>query len=390
MMARERIGVLHMTDTLDAGGMERVAVNLVNALPRDRFELSLCTTRRSGALSDLVASDVKRLDLGRQRTFDISALRRLGTFIRSNNVRVLHAHATALFTAIGGSFCPPYPVVVWHDHCGHQLTAPRSLSVYRPAAIWVGGGISVNEFLAAWARTELRIPPERVWYIPNFVPESRVSDPAPTLPGTSGRRVVCVANLRPQKSHMDLLRAFVIVAREIPDAHLLLVGGDVEPTYARSVRDAVREFGLGEHVTILGERRDVSAILEQCDVGVLSSVSEGFPLALVEYGLAGLPVVTTDVGQCSEVLDAGRAGLLTRPGDPAGLAAGIIQLLRSSELRNQLGDRFRKRVRERFGAKTVVQQVCRVYDKVAQLSPAYAPGLGARSGTAEGWEQEEA
>src|SRR5712692_7686712 len=57
----ERIRVLQMVDTLDSGGMERVAVNVANSLRRDRFESALCTTRRDGALAGIVAPDVKRL-----------------------------------------------------------------------------------------------------------------------------------------------------------------------------------------------------------------------------------------------------------------------------------------------------------------------------------------
>jgi glycosyltransferase involved in cell wall biosynthesis len=370
--AQHPIGVLHMTDTLDPGGAERVAVNLVNALPRDRFAVSLCTTRRDGELSDLVAGDVKRLNLGRRWTVDVGALWRLRAFIKSNNVRILHAHASSLFTAVCGSFFPPYPVVVWHDHCGYQLTAPRPVKVYRPAAVRVGGVISVNEHLADWARSELRVPRERVWYIPNFVCEPNMADPVPTLPGRPGARVVCVANLRPQKGHIDLLRALAIVIREHPDAHLLLVGREAEPTYARSIREAIREFGLDDCVTMLGERRDVGAILRQCDIGVLSSVSEGFPLALVEYGLAGLPVVTTDVGQCAEVMDGGHAGSLVPPRDPARLAAAMSQLLHSPELRRLLAERLGKRVRERYSADTVIQQVSHVYDTVIQGNAAHA------------------
>ena len=172
----ERIGVLHMTDTLEPGGLERVAVNMVNTLPRERFAASLCTTRRGGPLSDLVAPDVARLDLARRRTLDAAALWKLRAFIKTNNVRILHAHGSALFAAIAGSFCPPYPVIVWHDHCGHQELAPRPLSLYRPAAARISGVISVNEFLAEWARTKLGVRHDRVWYIPNFVAEVRTTD----------------------------------------------------------------------------------------------------------------------------------------------------------------------------------------------------------------------
>jgi glycosyltransferase involved in cell wall biosynthesis len=371
--ASERVGVLHITDTLEPGGMERVAVNLVNALPRDRFVPSLCTTRRGGPLSDLVAPDVARVDLARRRTLDVRALARLAGFIRSHHVGILHAHGSSLFTAIAASYLPPYPAVVWHDHCGFHETAPRSVSVYRAAVSRVSGVIAVNELLAKWARTELGVREDRVWYVPNFIPDERPAESvAPRLPGLPGTRVVCVANLRPQKSHVNLVRAFAHVAREFPQAHLLLVGREADRTCADLVRAEILARDLGSRVTMLGERADVAAILRQCDVGVLSSISEGFPLALVEYGQASLPVVATNVGQCAEVLDHGEAGTLVAAADPAALAAAIADVLRSPERGRRAGERLHERVRGRYGAGAVVEQISRVYDTLAQPSLSHA------------------
>ncbi|MEP6914824.1 MAG: glycosyltransferase [Acidobacteriota bacterium] len=365
--------MLHLTDTLEPGGMERVAVNLVNALPRDRFVPSLCTTRRGGPLSDLVAPDVAQIDLARRRTIDVRALGKLTGFIRANQVRILHAHGSSLFTAIAASYLPPYPAVVWHDHCGFQETAPRSVGLYRAAVSRVSGVISVNELLAKWARTQLGFRDDRVWYVPNFVPEDGVTEMAPPrLPGLPGTRIVCVANLRPQKSHVTLVTAFAQVAREFPEAHLLLVGREADRDCAELVRSQIRTHDLGGRVTMLGERADVAAILRQCDVGVLSSIGEGFPLALVEYGQAGLPVVATNVGQCAEVLDHGEAGTLVAAGDPAALGAALSEVLRSPERGVRAGQRLYQRVRERYAAGAVIQQISRVYEIVAQRSLSHA------------------
>src|SRR5438876_11120160 len=83
-----------------------------------------------------------------------------------------------------------------------------------------------------------------------------------------------------------------------------------------------------------------------CDVGVLSSRSEGMPLALLEYGMNGLPSVATRVGQCAEMLDDGRAGLLVPPAAPEPLAKAILALLQSPEQRAELGGRFRQRTQQ--------------------------------------------
>jgi glycosyltransferase involved in cell wall biosynthesis len=357
---------MQLVDSLDVGGAERVAVNLANLLPRDRYRAYLGTTRKDGPLAELVGSDVGRLSLGRRRRFDLGALRRLVGFIRRNDIRVLHAHGTSLLTAALASLAPPHPAVVWHDHYGRDV-GERPVWIYRALARRASAVIAVNQGLADWATEALRVPSGRVRYLANFVCEPPPGPPAADLPGRAGSRLVCVANFRPQKDHLSLLRAMTTVARNVPEAHLLLVGADGEAAYRASVVRAVEELGLGRHVSVLGQRSDVPAVLRGSDVGVLSSASEGLPLALIEYGMAGLAAVATSVGQCPDVLDEGRAGLLVPPGSPERLAEALVVLLRDPARRSALGAGLAARVRDRHGARAALDRVGEVYEEAVRL-----------------------
>jgi hypothetical protein len=84
----QRVGAIHIIDTLAAAGAERVAVNIVNHLPRDKYVPYLCTTRSDGPFDALVASDVIRLRLQRKSRFDRAAVIRLRNFLRENNIRI--------------------------------------------------------------------------------------------------------------------------------------------------------------------------------------------------------------------------------------------------------------------------------------------------------------
>ncbi|HEX8160364.1 MAG TPA: glycosyltransferase [Pyrinomonadaceae bacterium] len=358
-----RVGVMHVTDTLDAGGTERVAVNLCNLLPRERFRAYLCTTRRDGSLAESVAADVGRLRLGRRWRFDAAALGRLASFVREHDIRILHAHGSALFVSGLAAMLPPRPLLVWHDHFGLPLET-RSALLDRPLARRARGVIAVSEPLADWSRRKLKIPEGRVRYIPNFVCEPRDDYFPPELPGEPGKRIVCVANLRPQKDHLTLVKAMARVARREPGAHLLLVGASPDADYRARIEEEIARLDLARRVTLLGERRDVSAILRECDIGVLSSIAEGLPLALVEYAMAGLATVATRVGQCAEVLDEGRAGVLVPAREPGRLAEAILGLLGSPVQRVALGGMFRRRARGLYSADSVVWQVCEFYERV--------------------------
>ena len=358
------VPVLHITDTLDLGGYERVVVNLVNELSRHCFTAALCTTRRDGPLDAQVAPGVIRLRLARRGVFDAGAVARLAEFIRAHGIRILHAHGPSLFIARAAAALPPYPAVIWHAHSGRLAAENRAGWLYRLAAAGIAGVISVNRPLLEWTRRRLRLPASRTWYLPNFVAEPALLPETPTLPGTPDSRIVCVANLRFEKDHATLLRAFALVARALPETHLLLAGDSSDAAYEQKLRAQAAALGVAHRTAFLGRRADVPAILRCSAAGVLSSAFEGLPMSLLEYGMAGLAAVATHAGQSGEVLDHGRAGILVPPGDAGALAGGLLSLLRSPELRARLGGELRRHVRERYGAAAVIPELCAIYETV--------------------------
>lgn len=351
-----------MVDTLVPGGLERVAVNLANGLSRSRYGVHLCTTRQDGPLERSVSADVGRLRLRRSGRFDLAALRRLVRYVRANDIRLVHAHGTSLFLAVAAAAFRPRPAVVWHDHFGRFGSEERPIGVYGLAARRAGAVIAVTEDLADWSRRRLGVQACRVHYIPNFAVPPAEPPVAEGLPGVKGSRIVCVANFRRQKDHLGLVRAMASVVRIRPDAHLLLVGDSNEPEYEEEVRNLISARRLGRNVSILGFRDDVAGVLRACDLGVLSSTSEGFPLALIECGWASLPVVATRVGQCDEILEGGRAGILVPPASPEELAEALVSLLASVERRRELGGRLRGRVEKEYGRDRTIERICDVYE----------------------------
>ncbi len=360
------VGVLQVVDTLEPGGAESVAVNLANHLPRDRYRAHLCTTRRDGPLARQVAPDVRRLALNRRGRFDLAAVARLAAYIREQRIGIVHAHSTSAFLAAVAAPLADGARVLWHDHYGRQDEHTRPATLYGPLCHSVDGVISVNRALAQWTRDTLRAGARRVWYVPNFVPAGAPQSPAAPLPGPRGFRIVHVANFRPQKDHLTLVRAMARVRSAFPRAHALLVGAPVDPACRDRVEDEIRGAGLETCISILGPRLDVPAILAECDIGVLSSAGEGLPLALLEYGMAGLPCVCTRVGQCAEVLDDGRAGMLVPPRDPDALAAALAALLAAPAERRRLGRRFKQFVERRFSLRQAIERICAIYDQVLQ------------------------
>ncbi len=359
--------VMHVIDSLQRGGAERVAVNLANQLHRYGYYGYLCYTRSGGPLAELIEPEVVRVSLARRNRFDPAAVLRLARVIKNNNVGIVHAHSSSLLIARIALALVPGPQLIWHDHYGGGDSS-RPVLPYKLALKGIAGVIAVNPSLAEWAVKTLSFPRERVWYVPNFaVASSPASVFQPHLPGGPGMRIVCVANYRPQKDHLTLLQALNRVVKELPGAHLLLAGSPVDPDCVDNIHGFIRANNLGDNVTILGPVADVPSLLRVCDIGVLSSRSEGLPLALLEYGSAGLACVSTAVGQCPEVLVEGTAGILVEPGSPGELADGLLLLLRSPKLRRRLGEKLRLHVEARFGAERILRKIFRIYDQVSPV-----------------------
>jgi glycosyltransferase involved in cell wall biosynthesis len=363
-------GVVHVVDALKIGGAERVAINLVNLLPRDRYVPYLCTTRSEGPLSSFVSPHVTRLCLERRGRVDTAALRMFVRFLKEREIRIVHAHASALFFASLARALSRQCALIWHDHYGRADFADRPAWLYRIATRNVAGVIAVNQTLSGWCRRRLHFRSDRIWYVPNLVPDPAATSEtdAITLPGEPGKRLVCVANFRPQKDHPTLLRAMTIVRRQVPGAHLLLIGDSADPAYVASIRAQISDLDLDPSVSYLGPRKDVASILRACDIGVLSSASEGLPLALLEYGNAGLAAVATTAGQCSEVLADGDAGVLVPPASPDDLARALVGLLNNEQNRLHFAARFQARVEAQYSPSRIMGRICEVYNTVLDAS----------------------
>jgi glycosyltransferase involved in cell wall biosynthesis len=359
-----RVGVLHLIDTLTPGGAEHIAVLFVNNLSREKYRAYLCASRTSGSLQSRIKSDVIFFDLHRRCRFDVIAFWKLFLFIRRENIQIIHAHTTSLYLGYIISLLNPRIKLIWHDHVGKYELPNRSNFLFRLFTKRAKVVFTVTRDLENWAVRVLGLPKTRVFYLPNFLVTEHPSGDPLNLPGEPGKRLVCVANIRIQKDHITLLRAFAQVLGREQKAHLILVGADADLEISKQVQIEIEHLDLTASLTMLGPRDDISSILAGCDIGVLSSKSEGFPVVLLEYGSAGLAVAATQVGECSEILDYGCAGLLVPPENPDALALSLIQLLDSPQLRAQLASRLFERVSKEYSSQTILNRVSDIYDQI--------------------------
>lgn len=173
------------------------------------------------------------------------------------------------------------------------------------------------------------------------------------------RRVVTVANLRPEKNHETLIAAAALLSHDCPPLRYVIVGDGER----RSELEALARDRNVEHlIEFAGHRDDVPALLAEADAFVLPSRSEAFPNGLLEAMAAGLPVIASGVGGILDLVDHGRTGLLVPPGDAQALAAALKRLASDPTRAQALGDAARGDVLARYSFDRMVRGFESLYE----------------------------
>lgn len=354
--------VLQLIDSLHAGGAERVAVNLANELVAKIDSSYLCTSREEGVLKDSLNKQVGYLFLNRTKTFDFTAVKKFNRFIKAQQIDIVHAHSSSFFLATMLKFINSNVNIVWHDHFGNR---PNSSLLDRTILKFCSRNfsqiLSVNRNLESWAKNNLNS--KKVNYLPNF-PVNHKESVKTKLLGNEGNRVVCLANLRPEKDHINLINAFDGVIKKYPDWTLHLVGNDLLDYYSKSIKDRIKTLHLEKQIFLYGSKPDIANILSQCEIGVLASKTEGLPMSLLEYGLAGLAVIVTNVGECEHVVDSGIEGIVVESENTKSLQDALEYLIQDKNKRQEYSNTFSKKIELQYSSKAIINRLVEIYNNL--------------------------
>lgn len=355
--------IIQFTTGLVAGGAERMAVNIANSLSDKGHEVMLISLTGGGDLEQFVSPKIKLVKLERKYYFDLLLLKQLYNVVKKFKPQIVHSHLAAGYWI---SFIHPLlknVKVVFHDHYGdsefleNRKVERRVLKVLKKQ---IDGVITCNTTLKNWWQHTIGFDPNKIIFLNNYPDLVSQSDWKDSLPGYKSNRVVLLANFRPQKAHEFFLSiANELIHKRKRDVHFLLIGGYNDNTYYQAICNKIDQLKLNQHVHILGVRNDIKEILENSKMGILTSKSEGLPVALLEYGLAGLPVVCTDVGQCNEVCN--DIVPCIPYGDTNEFAVRVEKLLDDEHYSNQAGELFHKRVLDKYSMESFINSLIAFY-----------------------------
>jgi glycosyltransferase involved in cell wall biosynthesis len=344
--------MLQLIDSLEIGGAEKMAVNFANAL-NERIAFSgIVVTRKQGKLLDAIDNKENYLFLDKKRTFDFKAVLMLKAYCRKHQIDYIQAHGTSFFFAFLLKLFTPRIKILFHDHSGarsHQKI--KSNRILWLASFLFKGIIVVNQSLAKWALQNLNC--KNVICLPNFT-SIDTSRKETFLKGEDDKRIVSLANLRHPKNHQMLIEVAGKIKPVYPDWTFHLIGKDDNDTYSKVLKKAIDLNHLNETVYIYGQKNDTAHIISQSAICVLTSSSEGLPVALLEYGLSKKPIVVTDVGEIPLLITNGENGFVVNAADTDDFYKSLVKLIENPALRIKFGEELFKTLSENNSEEAVM------------------------------------
>ncbi len=358
------IRILYCIDSVESdAGPDRQLAEMIRHLDKDRFEVHLCCVRNSARMDELAEHCTPVLmPMDSIYTWNgLRQVRRLRRYINEHGIDIVQTFMVK--ANLLGCFAAR------RSRCRVLLSSRRNTDYWiTPFYRWLYR--YMNRFTTRLVANSERVKQtiievegvasEKVDVLYNGVDTARYApgsgDPAVarSLGVPDHARVVgIVANLRPVKDHALFLQAAKRVSEQIEQAAFLLVGtGPLRDELAR----LADELGIADRVFFSDGRGEVPDHLSRMDVACLTSRTEGFSNAILEYMAAGLPVVATDVGGNGEALENGVSGYLVEDREPDALARPVVELLTDGAKREQMGRAGLERCRKMFDIRRAVRR----------------------------------
>ena len=362
------LNILHVVDSLEFGGLERVTTDLAKAQHARGHRVAVFSINTTtGLMPELLAAGIPVVVGGKSRSLDWNVLGQLRRTVAERQVEVLHSHNFvpnyhAALAVLGASNAPAL-VSTCHD-MGDRLSNRRlrwlyRLSLLRTRRVAMVGQqvhdryVSTGMVNAGAAETVLNgIPVQRFTGSPARRLAARqamgIAADVPVI-GTVGRLV----SLKNQRLLIEVLPALLA---SHPTLRLVLAG---DGPLDSALRAQAVSLDVDGQVEFLGQRRDVADLLPGFDIFALPSLTEGLSIALLEACATGAAVVATAVGGNPEIVKTGQTGLLVPADDGPSLRDALAALLGDRALRERLG----RNASEWVTAHASIDALCSTYDR---------------------------
>ncbi|WP_020408728.1 glycosyltransferase [Hahella ganghwensis] len=364
------IKVLHVTYDMRIGGTEQVIKSLIENTDATKVDMSIfCIESPLGPFADdLLKEGVQITALSRQPGFDVNLIKGIRQHIQDHDIDIVHCHQYTpyVYGVIAALFSRARVIFTEHG----RFYPDRSSWKRKLVNPWLHRITAATTAISAATRTALavyeNIPESDIQVIYNGIKalqadETQVKALREEL--AIPKDALClgtVARLDPIKNHPMMLKAFKRVLGAGISARLIIVGDGDE---RKTITDLIKELQLESHVILTGYDPKPQRYLALMDVYLLSSLSEGTSMTLLETMSLGKACVVTDAGGNPEIVEHGVTGLVTPNDDAEAFANGIIEICCAEETRLEMGVKARKRFDQLFSVESMVSAFQQLYSK---------------------------
>lgn len=348
----------------------------VKALPGDNFYSIVCYLRgRADGKNDLdiIASDVRYLDFDKKSLKYLSpgVIFSLYKIMKSEKIDIVHCHRhRATVTGTIAAFFAGVPNVISHVHgLNRTRTRKRYITnwfILKKVKKIIAVSDSVRHDII---NTNRNLDPAKVVTVRNGIDLKLINNLSISRKdirlrlGIPENKIVfgTVGRLTVTKGQSYLIKAFSDIRKKIPNSILLIIG---DGSLSEKLKQKAEDLGISSLVLFPGYRDDICELLKSIDVFVLPSIAEGLSMALLEAMASKLPVIASDVGGISEVLEH-NCGLLIPAKDPHALAKAMKKLFDLNEDKKKImGNKARKRIEEAFTVNIMSKKLVEIYESL--------------------------
>ncbi len=359
----DKINVVHLVEDLNVGGLERTIATIAFKINKDKFNIKVWCLVKGGKILDELrdnAIDVEILGMKSPHNplFYIKLVRKL----RNNGIHIAHTHGvTANGIGCMAAILAKTPVIITHIHTIHIKQSYKSTLKDRFLNIFTDKIICCSKAVADFVIEKERVNSRKVIVIYNGVDIDKFKSKSDGIVEDKGVFTIgCIASLYPHKGHYSLLEAVKKVTQKTPQKVKLIIVGD--GILRDDLENYAEKLGIKELVEFKGIISDIASVMPMFNLIILpSSKREGLGLSLIEAMASGLPVIGTNIGGISEVIDDGKSGLLIEPNDSESMAKAILLIINDKNKALAMGERGREIVKDKFSACFMVREIENLY-----------------------------
>jgi glycosyltransferase involved in cell wall biosynthesis len=363
--------VVHLTYDMRIGGTEQVIKNIIEDADTQLFDMSiLCIESPIGPFGDaLVAKGFDVSAFSRQPGFDWRLILKIRQYLKLRQIDILHCHQYTpwVYGVLAAFGLKTKVIFTEHGRFYPDSSTWKRRRVNPVLHLLTNATTAISKATqGALAKFE-NIPLKDIEVLyngirPLVVSELAVAETRKKLQLDADAIVLgTIARFDPIKNHQMMLEAFSLVVQQVPNAKLIIVGDGEE---RQNIEGKIKALSLSDRVILTGYHAQPAPYLANMDIFLLSSLSEGTSMTLLEAMSLSKPCVVTDAGGNPEIIEDKFNGYVTPNNNATAFAAAIIELCQSPEKNQRMGDNAQIRFQQRFSVKTMSDRFKSIYQSL--------------------------